>query len=222
MCWLTIFYKLSKQNVQNTAKISIFMSIQCTWRRIIPTNIQKNTHWANNLKRFSISRNRRERKICKKCSDRHHITLKEVEMKRKKTLYPNYKEYCQHFFFHLLSLCASVDKCIVGLFQSILCVRYLASSTITVFSSRSYFCFVYPFFGIWVPIAPYCAPAHYWLVSSLHRSRVFGCSILTVGNFGIIHPDNACHLICWTFNAEKTKHTPVSRSFEWKKCGWAM
>lgn len=85
------------------------------------------------------------------------------------TIQPNYKEYCQHFgvFFFCSSLVySSVVECITGLFRRILCMRYLTSSTITVFSSRPHSLFIYSFFGISVPIATYCAQEHYWFSPS--------------------------------------------------------
>lgn len=126
----------------------------------------KKTHRAHNLECLNISRNRRRRNQISESNLRHY---KSERSNWKMNALPKLQGILPRFVWF------GSFECITGLFQSILCVRYLASSPITVSLFRfSAFCFWYPFFFcISVPFATYCAQAHQWLFIFIDR---VGCS----------------------------------------------
>lgn len=95
-------------------------------------------HWTNNLELLSIS-----------YSNRRHISLEaENEHRKKHAHHPAKLQGILPTFLSVFCCCSSlvyssVVECITGLFQRILCMRYLTSSTITVFSSRPHSVFIY-------------------------------------------------------------------------------
>lgn len=128
------------------------------------------------------------------------------------------------FLYFILSVCVWCGWWMLKteLFQSVSCVRYLASTAITVsllFVYISFLCIVicYHSFGIEVPIATYCAQVHHWFISSSWIVCV--CRMLAASrsvfktDFGRKKFLSAPHApitvpvcsICWKFQVEQKK-----------------
>lgn len=123
---------------------------------------------------------------------------REVQMwSTKTTFFPKLQEKLPRFVFlsvfsvsfYQNSVCLRRQMHITGLFQWILCVHYLASSTITV-SLLVHISVSYILFSsdTQVPIAAYCVPKY--IIGSSHFHRVcvcFGCASLEPLAFSALH-----------------------------------